>query len=165
MLRYCLVTSKLYQRSTSKQPEEISDDGIDERTSLLSDTSDTLDNSDSEAHPPKSVNPDKPHIPSFDLHLSKFCLSIELSCHALIPLFATLALGVYKPAYITLSILSAISVGSGPAAQSLAAELYARRGGTESGKLFGTLSVIQAIWFVWLLPSVSQSEGADENDI
>lgn len=45
--------------------------------------------------------------------------------------------------------------GFNPAVQALALELYARRHvkreDAETGKLFGALSVIQAMWYVFLL--------------
>jgi len=43
------------------------------------------------------------------------------------------------------SVFTSLSAGFSPAIQSVALSLYRRRGGTESGKLFGALSVVQAL--------------------
>ena len=47
-------------------------------------------------------------------------------------------------AYIVLTILASCGAGFGPAIQALAVDLYARRGGEETGRLFGVLSVVQS---------------------
>ena len=41
--------------------------------------------------------------------------------------------------------LSALGAGFNPAVQSVALALYARRGGIETGRLFGAISLIQAM--------------------
>ena len=41
--------------------------------------------------------------------------------------------------------LGAMGAGFSPAAQSVALALYAKRGGVETGRLFGAISLIQAI--------------------
>lgn len=41
--------------------------------------------------------------------------------------------------------LSALGAGTRPAMQSLALDAYTRQGGTEAGRLFGALSVLQAL--------------------
>lgn len=135
----CLAIIKLYHRFSSTN------------------TSDNLDSSDNtpllvsedeerppEARPKKHRHPH--HTPTFDLIIAQLSLLLEVICYGIFPFFASASPAVFKPIYIILSDLSACGAGFGPAIQSLANELYTRRGGTESGKLFGTLSVIQTVW-------------------
>lgn len=93
--------------------------------------------------PPQGpVPPKAPHAPSFDLALARISLGLEAICYTLIPLAPS-------PAAFTLfSVLASFGAGFGPAAQSLALALFARRGEVETGRLFGALSVVQSIWCV-----------------
>lgn len=136
----CLAIIKLYHRFSSTN---------------TSDNLDSTDNtpllvSEDEERPPPETRPKKHrhphHTPAFDLIIAQLSLLLEVVCYGIFPFFASASPAVFKPIYIVLSDLSACGAGFGPAIQSLANELYTRRGGTESGKLFGTLSVIQTVW-------------------
>lgn len=67
--------------------------------------------------------------------------------------------------FLTLSIFGSLGSGFSPATQSVMLSLYSRRGGTEFGRLFGALSVIQALSYVlhmhrvrhWVLIIASKS--------
>lgn len=134
-----LVIIKLYHHFTSPKPVNHSDPTDSANTPLLADSPSTPD-----AHQPKHTHQHPHHTPAFDLIIAELSLLLEVACYGLLPFVASLSINVYKPIYIVLSILAACGAGYGPAFQSLAVELYTRRGGTESGKLFGTISVIQA---------------------
>jgi len=87
----------------------------------------------------------KRHSPAFDLGLARFSLLIDIVCYT--------AMGmVSSPLLFTgFGVLGALGSGFTPAIQSVALTLYTRRGGTESGKLFGGIAVVQALWWVSLL--------------
>ena len=73
---------------------------------------------------------------------------------------ALVSLAVEAVAYVSLGLsrtglvfslfaaLLAMGSGANPALQSLALTIYTRNGGTETGKLYGALSVVFALWFV-----------------
>ncbi|KAJ7228026.1 major facilitator superfamily domain-containing protein [Mycena haematopus] len=92
----------------------------------------------------------EPHSASFNLSLARISLFIEVIAYAAMP-FATSGL-----AFTGLTILSAFGSGFNPAVQSAAMELYSKRIGTsvEAGKLFGGMSVIQALCGQILGPSI-----------
>ena len=54
--------------------------------------------------------------------------------------------------FAVVTACGALGMGFGPAVHAVALALYNRRGGRDSGKLFGAMSVVQAIRCV-LLPS------------
>ncbi|KAK0459815.1 uncharacterized protein EV420DRAFT_1641998 [Desarmillaria tabescens] len=79
------------------------------------------------------------HSSRFDLGLARVSLFIDIVSYALLGSTAS-------PLIFTLSsMLGSMGTGFSPAIQSVALELYTQRGGTESGRLFGALSVIQAL--------------------
>jgi len=79
------------------------------------------------------------HSPSFDLNLARVSIFIDLTCYTLLGFAPT-------PVAFTLSTLVAsFGAGSSPALQSVALELYSRRGEKETGRLFGAMSVLQAL--------------------
>lgn len=89
-----------------------------------------------------------PHSANFDLGLARFSLGLEVVCFTFI---------AFAPTALTFTIFGMIASWGGgfnPAVQALALELYARRHvkreEAETGKLFGALSVIQAMWYVFL---------------
>ena len=95
------------------------------------------------------------HSPLFDLNLARASLLADVVSHALMGL-------AQRPIQFGLSsTFSALGASFNPAVQSVALALYARRGGIETGKLFGALSLIQAIrydtfmWFFFTLITVS----------
>ena len=78
---------------------------------------------------------------SFDMALARVSIAIETTSYVVICL---------KPTSVTftvLGIINAFASGLVPAMRSVALELYHRTGGTESGRLFGGLSMINALWY------------------
>lgn len=82
------------------------------------------------------------HTPAFDMAIAQASLALEVVCFGLTPFAPS------QPLFIALTVLAACGSGFGPAIQSLVVELYSRRGGTETGRLFGVLGVVQVIWYV-----------------
>ncbi|KAG6865398.1 hypothetical protein C0991_002892 [Blastosporella zonata] len=80
-----------------------------------------------------------PHSSSFELSIARVSLFIEVVSYTLMA-FAPTAL-----AFTGFSMVASMGAGLNPALQSVALALYRRRGGTESGRLFGALSVIQSM--------------------
>ncbi|KAJ7928150.1 major facilitator superfamily domain-containing protein [Mycena leptocephala] len=91
----------------------------------------------------RSIHPTPPKSAVFDLGLARFSILMDIAMYALLPFAPT---GIIFILFISLG-----SLGGGlvPAINSVALELYTRRIGknkpVESGKLFGALSVVQAI--------------------
>lgn len=79
---------------------------------------------------------------AFDFALARISLGVEVLSYAAIP-FAPGA-----GAYTAFTMLGAFGSGFSPAVQSVALGLYTLRGGTESGRLFGAMSVVQSLWCV-----------------
>jgi hypothetical protein len=82
------------------------------------------------------------HSPLFDLNLARASLFVDIISYAFMGLANTAG------AFTLFGILGAFGAGFNPAMQSVTLALYARRGGTETGRLFGALSVLQALWCV-----------------
>lgn len=87
-----------------------------------------------------------PHSAAFDLGLARVSLFVEVVSYTLMALAPTAL------AFTGFSIMASLGAGLNPALQSVSLALYRRRGGTESGKLFGALSVLQALSYVFSLP-------------
>jgi hypothetical protein len=79
------------------------------------------------------------HSPLFDLNLARASL--------LVGMVSYISMGLAQsPILFALSgTFNAMGAGFSPAAQSVALALYAKRGGVEIGRLFGAISLIQAI--------------------
>ena len=79
------------------------------------------------------------HSPLFDLNLARLSILIHL--------VAYISMGVTRRAILfgLSAAFNALGSGFSPAAQSVALALYAKRGGVEIGRLFGALSLIQAM--------------------
>lgn len=90
---------------------------------------------------PKS---DKSQSAQFDLNLARVAAFIDFASYVLMGL-AESALP-----FTMFTLLASLGTGFGPAVQAVALELYSRRGETETGKLFGALSVVNALWLVVL---------------
>ncbi|KAL7283592.1 hypothetical protein ACG7TL_003027 [Trametes sanguinea] len=80
-----------------------------------------------------------PHTPAFDLALARVSLFLD----ALVYLGLTIAPNGLV--FAATSCMGAVGMGFGPAIQSVALTLYNQRGGQDTGKLFGAMSVVQAL--------------------
>jgi len=87
--------------------------------------------------------PDAPRVndkaPSVDLLLSRLAMGVDVVSYIFLPLAST---GVL---FTALSVCAAIGTTFAPTTQSLALEIYARQGGTDTGKVLGAFSVLSAI--------------------
>jgi hypothetical protein len=79
------------------------------------------------------------NLPSFELNLARASLLVDVTCLTLI------GLAPNSIAFIAFTLIGSWAQGFTPSVQSVALELYSRRGEKENGKLFGGLSVIQAL--------------------
>ncbi|KAI0748590.1 MFS general substrate transporter [Daedaleopsis nitida] len=91
--------------------------------------------------PPHARSPGRhaPHSPQFDLRIARYSLGVEIVVYTL------LVCSTSGLMFAGLSTFGALGMGFGPAVQSVALTLYNRRGGKDSGKLFGAMSVVQAM--------------------
>ena len=79
------------------------------------------------------------HSPLFDLNLARVSLLVDIVSNASMGL-------AQNPILVAASgTLGAMGAGFPAAAQSVALALYAKRGGVEIGRLFGAISLVQAI--------------------
>ncbi|TFL07547.1 major facilitator superfamily domain-containing protein [Pterulicium gracile] len=79
------------------------------------------------------------HDPSVDIMLLRVSLFLEIVA------YIGLTVVRHPTGFIAFSVCNALGSGVSPAAQSLALEAFTAQGGHESGRLFGALSVIQAL--------------------
>ncbi|GLB34576.1 putative major facilitator superfamily protein [Lyophyllum shimeji] len=79
------------------------------------------------------------HSLPFDLGLARASLFIDVVSYTLLAMAPTALF------FTVASMLGAMGAGLNPAIQSVALAMYRQRGGTESGRLFGALSVVQAL--------------------
>ncbi|KAF9532861.1 major facilitator superfamily domain-containing protein [Crepidotus variabilis] len=79
------------------------------------------------------------HSPSFDLGLARFSILVEIICYTF------MAFALTSIPFTTASLIASFGAGFTPALQSVTLALYTRRGGTEVGRLFGALAVIQTL--------------------
>lgn len=80
------------------------------------------------------------HTPAFDLGLARVSLAIEIIGYAF------MGLAPVGWMFMLFGVVGSFGTGFSPAVQSVTLSLYASRGGTEIGRLYGALSVIQALW-------------------
>lgn len=97
----------------------------------------------SAAHAPKTITKEV-HSPAFDLALGRFSLLVEVIGYTLMGISPTAMM------FTVFGMVGSLGSGFSPATQSVMLALYARRGGTEIGRLFGALSVVQALRHVSL---------------
>jgi len=88
------------------------------------------------------------HSPSFDLNLARVSIFIEMTCYTLLGLAQT------PIAFTVFTLIGSFGGGFSPALQSVALELYSRRGEKETGRLFGAMSVLQALGSQIIGPAV-----------
>jgi hypothetical protein len=79
------------------------------------------------------------HSPAFDLGLARISLIIEMVG------FTCVALALTPLAFTVAGMLGSMGAGFSPANQAVALALYTKRGGMETGRLFGALSVLQSL--------------------
>lgn len=102
---------------------------------------DLVDLSDSETPLLRNLPRSESHSSYFDLKIAKYSLIIEFL------FFVGMALASHAPLFATSGILGSFSVGYSPAAEAAILTLYLHQGGKETGKLFGALGLVQAIWY------------------
>lgn len=89
-----------------------------------------------------AVSDKNPSSPRLDLNAARVSLVLELVAYTMM---ATADTGTMFTVY---TVLGSLGAGFTPAVQSLALGIYAGRGGEETGKLFGGLSVVQVLGYV-----------------
>lgn len=114
---------------------------------LPSEPSEPLLNNSSSTSKPASPPPHKHHSPKFDLFLLRLSAAIEVIAYSSLIFLRT------PQWWFIATILGAFGSGFGPALQSVALEVYTRRGETEAGKLFGALSVVNSLWYAFSICS------------
>ena len=89
-------------------------------------------------NPPKTIKKEI-HSPLFDLNLARVSLLVDMVSY--------ISMGLAQsPIVFALSgVFGTMGSGFSPAAQSVALALYAKRGGVETGRLFGAIGLIQVI--------------------
>ena len=81
----------------------------------------------------------KDSSPRLDLNIARVSLVMELASYTMM---ATAKTGIMFTVY---TVMGSLAAGYAPAVQSLALGIYTSRGGEETGKLFGGLSMVQAL--------------------
>jgi MFS family permease len=100
-----------------------------------------LQNLSSQTHPSRQNNTRLPsHSPKFDLNLARISVVLDILA------FVTMIFASSSLVFASGAILQSLGAGYSPAVQALALDIYSRRGGKgEAGKLFGAISVVQAL--------------------
>ena len=99
------------------------------------------------------------HSPLFDLNLARASLLVHIVAYFLMGL-------AQSPTLFAISgTLNSLGTGFSPAAQSVALALYAKRGGVETGRLFGALSLIQVIRCDYIVMSTYVAYSYDGSSI
>lgn len=84
------------------------------------------------------------HSPRFELGVARLSLAFDAAAYALMVVYPS------RKIFVIFGLFGAMGIGFSPAMQTLAMAMYSRRGGTETGRLFGALSVVQALACVFL---------------
>ncbi len=79
------------------------------------------------------------HSLSFDMILTRVSMAIEIVA------YSAMGLSSSGTPFVISSVFLWLGSAVNPAVQSVALAIYTRNGGTESGRLFGALSVVQAL--------------------
>ncbi|KAI0054031.1 MFS general substrate transporter [Auriscalpium vulgare] len=88
------------------------------------------------------------HTPAVDLAVARGSLAIQAFS------FGVMGLLPMPWVFVSATVLGSLASGFSPTTHSLALELYTQKGGTESGKLFGAMSVLSAIGSQFIGPSL-----------
>jgi hypothetical protein len=136
----------MYRRASSRskrtpQSEHIADDATGDATTPLLSVRSTSRSRSPHPHSDNANGASEKHhhSPSFNLGLARWSIALEVICYTIIPL---------APTPITFTIfgmLASCGGGFNPALQSLALDLFSKSGETETGRLFGAMSVIHAL--------------------
>ncbi|KAG0699659.1 major facilitator superfamily domain-containing protein [Suillus ampliporus] len=88
----------------------------------------------------KTHTPSPPHSPTFDLNLARISVFLDIISFVIM-VFASNGL-----VFLCGATVQSLGAGYSPAIQAYALDVYSRRGGKgEAGKLFGAISVVQAV--------------------
>ncbi|KAI0093846.1 major facilitator superfamily domain-containing protein [Irpex rosettiformis] len=117
---------------------------------LPSESYEDLLQSNADLEEPTALSPPSAQHSSlpFDLALAKVSLLVEVVS------YTALCFAADSLTYTVFTMAGAFGSGFGPAVSSVALALYIQRGGVESGKLFGAMSVIQSLCSQIIGPSV-----------
>ena len=125
---------------SQSSPSPSSDTGSERQPLLVPATDSSTLPPTSNTQDTKSHELDSSH---FDLALAQISLVVDIASYVLLASVPTAV------AFTLGTMGGSMGAGFNPAVQSVALGLYRRRGGTENGKLFGALSVVQALWWVF----------------
>ncbi len=98
---------------------------------------------------------DEAHSSSFDLKVAKYSLFLDFFA------FAGMGLAANSLEFSFFGVLGSLGIGFSPAAEATLLALFLRRGDTETGKLFGAIGLVQALWCAFLLCAHSGSHITD----
>ncbi|KAL5489752.1 hypothetical protein ACEPAI_4584 [Sanghuangporus weigelae] len=148
------VIIKIYHYFTSRslngRRAEAVSEANDATTPLLHEDRDSPSTSQDQSRATSKAQVQARKTPAFDLAIAQSSLALEIICYALVPILYSSGAVLF----IVLTILASCGAGFGPAIQALAVDIYNGRGGTETGRLFGVLSVIQTISSQILGPAI-----------
>ncbi|KAJ3539408.1 hypothetical protein NMY22_g4751 [Coprinellus aureogranulatus] len=116
----------------------------EEEPLLSADANEEANNSEESVKPIKK----ELHSPRFELNVARFSLIVDIAAYGSMVALAS------QTTFVAFGLFGALGIGFSPAMQTLALAMYARRGGTETGRLFGALSVVQALSGQILGPAV-----------
>ena len=91
----------------------------------------------------KPLSPHDLRSLSFDLGVARIALILDITAFLLFPTAR------HPLVFTAYSMIGCMGTAFSPAIQSVGMGLYTQQGGTETGKLFGALSVMSALWFVY----------------
>ncbi|KAL5529764.1 hypothetical protein ACEPAG_5749 [Sanghuangporus baumii] len=148
------IIIKIYHYFTSRLANKRRAEAIpvenDATTPLLHEDGDSPSTSQDQPRSTSKAQVRARKTPAFDLAIAQSSLALEIICYALVPMLYSNGAVLF----IVLTILASCGAGFGPAIQALAVDIYNGRGGTETGRLFGVLSVIQTISSQILGPTI-----------
>lgn len=128
-------------RTVKEARDDVSSESNDATTPLLSEDREPVSTTQTQPGSSTKVQVQARKTPAFDLAIAQASLALEIVCYALVPIFFSSG----PILFVMLTIVASCGAGFGPAIQALAVDIYNGRGGTETGRLFGVLSVIQTI--------------------
>ncbi|KAL5532572.1 hypothetical protein ACEPAF_4346 [Sanghuangporus sanghuang] len=137
-------------RSVNERCAEAVSEVNDATTPLLYEDRDSPSTSQDQPRAASKAQVQARKTPAFDLAIAQSSLALEIVCYALVPVLYSSGAVLF----IVFTILASCGAGFGPAIQALAVDIYNGRGGTETGRLFGVLSVIQTISSQILGPAI-----------